>query len=366
MGRSGRSGGSSFSGGSRSSGGFSGGGRSGGSRSSGRSSMSSLSRSSMSSSSRSSSSYRGSSNFGRSSNFGTSIGNYAKNSVERHAKIAVDRNIGRAFGNYGYGRYGGYGYGGFGYGGYGARGSIIGDIVGGIVAIIVLLLVCYMLMGAGSANITNSTIERQKLETTVSLDKGFYSDELGWIRSETQASKGLKHFYNKTGVAPYVYIINNVNGNYDPSTETLEQFASDKYNELFNDQGHLLLVFWDHEGSWQYTTWLGSQTGVVMDAEARDILFDYIDYYYYEAPTEDEFFSKAFEKAADRMMEKTKSPFITLGIVAGGAVIIVIAFVWWKESKRKKAEQDERNQEILNTPLEKMSDELADLENKYK
>lgn len=51
----------------------------------------------------------------------------------------------------------------------------------------------------------------------------------------------MKHFYDKTGVQPYVYITDTVNGSQYPSSSDLQNYANDLYDELFTDEAHILL-----------------------------------------------------------------------------------------------------------------------------
>ncbi len=219
-----------------------------------------------------------------------------------------------------------------------------------------------------SADVTKSTVNRHKLQLELDDTAGYYTDECDWIRNRTTLENGLKDFYNSTGILPYVYIIDNVDGDYDPSTEKLEAFADARYTELFSDDGHMLLVFWDYGGAYEYVLWLGDDTIELMDTEACDILFDYLDYYYYYADTEEEFFADAFAEAGQRIMTVTRSPMYYILIVGGAAIIIFVIYKGYKSRKDKEAERKKRAEEILNSPLEKFGDNgdiIDDLEKKY-
>ena len=64
-----------------------------------------------------------------------------------------------------------------------------------------------------------------------------------------------------------------------------------------------------------------------MDEQAREIVLDFIDYYYTDSEmNEGQFFGTAFEKAGDRIMMKQLS-FRQMGIIAAVAVILVIGIV---------------------------------------
>ncbi len=238
-----------------------------------------------------------------------------------------------------------------------------------------LIYLLFMLIKGPSSDYTDSftksTIKREKLNVRLSEEAGYFTDECGWIDNRTKMEKGLKEFYDSTGIMPYVYILDNVGGDYDPSTEKLEQFAEQTYEALFSDEGHVLLVFWDHSDAYEYVLWLGEDAAEFMDAEACDILFDYLDYYYYENVSDEEFFAYAFAEAGERMMhvEMTSGQY-TLIIISIAAAVIIVYIIYRKRKARqeKEAERRKRAEEILNAPLEKFGDngDMIDaLEKKY-
>lgn len=250
------------------------------------------------------------------------------------------------------------------------------DFFGLTIFITVGLVLVYLLLafaGGGMVGenrnpITKSTINRKKLHLNISDEAGYFTDECDWILNRTELEKGLKDFYKRTGVLPYVYIIDNVAGDYDPSTQKLEQFAENAYAKLFEDEGHILLLFWDYGGAYEYVLWLGEDTLKLMDTEACDMLFDYLDYYYYNAYTEEAFFSNAFSEAGKRMMEVTHSPIYYVVSMAVIGLGIFVGYKVWKVRHEKEVARKKRAEEILNTPLEKFGtnrDVIDDLEKKY-
>lgn len=239
---------------------------------------------------------------------------------------------------------------------------------------ILIILFFSIISGVSEGNgsgVTKSTVKRDKLQLHLSDEAGYYTDESGWIDNQTILERGLKEFYNETGILPYVYITDNINGDYDPSTETIEQFAEWTYTELFDDEGHALLVFWEHSSAYEYILWLGEDAAELMDNEACDILFDYLEYYYYEDVTDEEFFAYAFADAGKRIMTKTMTTgqYFSILLVVIGAVIIVFAVYKWRKARQvKEAERKKRAEEILNSPLEKFGengDIIDELEKKY-
>lgn len=363
MGRSGSGGGG------RSGGGHSGGGRSGGSRSSGRSAMGSGGRSGMSGSSRPSGGMGGSSR---------PSGGFGGGPRPRGGFHPNPRPIG------------GFGPAPMPGGGFGPeprhrrprRGGGCLTTIGTMICWMIVIVMLFSFVGGRSRSngghqvsytagysdnveewtLTLSTRKREKLNLNVSDKAGYVTDECHWIQNRTTFEKGLKSFYEDTGILPYVYIIDNVAGDYDPSTEKLEQFAEEQYEALFDDEGHILLVFWDYGGAYEYTLWLGADTVDFMDTEACDILFDYLDYYYYQADTEDAFFAESFEKAGKRMTSVTHSSiyYVVIVVVAGAVVFGVYKVI--KTKKDKQAERKKKAEEILNTPLDKFGSDGEDID----
>ena len=127
-----------------------------------------------------------------------------------------------------------------------------------------------------SGSITKSTVDREPLPAGSVQETDYYTDTLFWFGNDTALINGMKHFYQETGVQPYLYITDTVNGSRNPSSSQMEEFAGSLYDELFQDEAHLLLVFQDADG--HYTDWVitGSQAKQVVDDEAVNILLDYV------------------------------------------------------------------------------------------
>jgi len=250
---------------------------------------------------------------------------------------------------------------------------------GTVIFILVMVLIVFAVLSAfssnfdssisgGSGGLTKSTVVREALPPGSVNETGYYTDELGWIENKTELLNGLKYFYQKTGVQPYVYITNTINGSHYPSSTDIEKYANVLYDKLFTDEAHILLVFFEYTPN-DYRDYYvtGTQAKTVIDTEAGDILLDYLDkYYYVSSMSESEFFGKAFSDSADRIMTVTKSPWINVFIVFGLAVLAIVLFVWWKYVKRQKEIEAKRTKEILDTPIERFGDtEAEDLAKKY-
>ncbi|MDW7655971.1 MAG: hypothetical protein SCM11_02225 [Bacillota bacterium] len=256
------------------------------------------------------------------------------------------------------------------FGGGGGCGSCAG--LGCITPLIIIIFATVLLTGvfsfASSGSITKSSIKREPLPRGSVVETGYFTDELGWIQNQTELTSGMSNFYRETGVQPYLYLTDTINGTHYPSDSEVEGFALSLYDELFADEAHLLLIFYEYEG--EYATWYvsGVQAKSVIDNEAADILLDYIDRYYYtDSISDEEFFSRSFNDAGERIMSVTRSPWISVLIIAGIAVILIVVFIWWRKSKKQKNLEAEQTEKILNTKLDSFGDsEADDLARKYK
>ena len=251
--------------------------------------------------------------------------------------------------------------------GNGSTGRGCGTIVIVLVVIAIVIAIIFAASSSGS-DVAKSTVVREPLPKGSVNETDYYKDELGWIENKAVLLSGLKHFYDKTGVQPFVYITDTVNGSHYPEYSDLENYANNLYDELFTDEAHILLLFFEYTPSAYMDYYVtGTQAKGVIDAEAGTILLDYIDKNYYDSSlSEAEFFGDSFRDAADRMMDVTKSPWIIVLVVLGIIVVVVVLFAWWKHAKKQKNLEAEQTAQILNTPIEKFSDnEVDNLTEKY-
>ena len=184
--------------------------------------------------------------------------------------------------------------------------------------------------------VERSTVEREPLPSSKCTPVDFwYQDDWGdWIDEageEEALIDGMKAFYETTGVQPYLWITGEEGGQYK-SEQSLEDLAESKYKELFGiDEGHVIIIFREYpNNSSEYictvTPGYDAETQV-LDEQAREILLDFIDYYYTDTElNEGYFFKYSFKNAGERMMRKQLS-FRQMGIIAAVAVILVIGLV---------------------------------------
>ncbi len=249
-------------------------------------------------------------------------------------------------------------------GGCASQGCLVAIFVVAFIIIVASILLPAIPGGAG--DITTSTVERKALPAGSAEVTPYYVDEDGdWIHDSAEMEQGLRWFYEKTGVWPYVCILPN---GYTTSISELSQIAQQVYDGLTDDEAHFVLVFCDNGRGWYnagYT--VGAQAKTIMDSEAIEILHDYLDRYYNDTSlSEEQIFSKAFADTANRIMTVTPSPVIPIAVVIIVIVAaVLIVFIVRSRIAARKARQ-EHIEKVLSTPLETFGDQdLKDLEKKY-
>ena len=217
-----------------------------------------------------------------------------------------------------------------------------------------------------------STVIREELPAGSVEETAYYTDADGdWIHSPSTLERGMREFFEKTGVQPYVYILKNGTTS---STSALTDAAEELYDELFTDEGHFLLVFCDDgNGSYNCGYAAGSLATQVMDSEAVGILSEQLERAYGDLSlSEEEIFSQAFSETAGLIMsaaDNQQASETTRNVVIGVVAVVAVGGVVYLVAKNRKAKQEaerKRTEEILNTPLEKFGDtDIEDLADKY-
>ena len=206
--------------------------------------------------------------------------------------------------------------------------------------------------GSSGTSITSSTVNRERLEsTTLKVTDYTYHDDLDWITNPTKLKDGMYHFFELTGVQPFLYITDDVGAKGIPTDAELEEFGNKIYDKYFEDEAHLLVVFYEKDEKYRSFYITGTEAKTVIDDEAGEILLDYIDHYYYSNYDESEFFGRSFSEAADRIMRKTESPFFPIAVLVIITVIVVVLFSWWKKRKKHRLEEMKKAKDILDSDL---------------
>ena len=233
-----------------------------------------------------------------------------------------------------------------------------------ILIIIAIILVVAMVNGINAAKDAKN---RVKLDEQVTVDIGYIDDQLKWFSKKSVVETGMKSFYDQTGVMPYLIITNNIGG--ARNTAEAQVWLQNKYKELFkNDQTHLLVVYYQENGSDDYAfMYAGASANGVVDEDARNIIYNYFNRYYTSDLTDDEYFAKVFEESAKDIMKQYNTGWkaYLFWLVVVIAVLIIMNVIDYKNTM--KIRKQEAAAELLNANIEEpgWKDEAEDLSQKY-
>ena len=280
-----------------------------------------------------------------------------------------------------------YGSGGFG-GSYGGgfyprpprRSTVIvshGGSFNTVISLIIFIVVLAAAFGgfpssnsSSTKSVPKSTQNRERLESGIGYDNNCIIDNIGWVDNVTKTEKSIKQFYDKTGVQPYIVL-----NAYDSTllTDTAkEEYAKKWYDEHIKNESTFLYMYFaepDTDNDVGYMAYVnGKQVSSVMDSEAIEIFWAYVDKYWYSDMSTDDMFTTIFTKTADRIMTKSttaadvgNNAVKVIGVIVVFAGIIIVMVV----RRKHKAEEAKETEKILNTPLDGDS-EADDLLQKYK
>lgn len=226
----------------------------------------------------------------------------------------------------------------------------------------------------GTSGNVKSTINREKLDSGNAYINDCIIDEIGWFDNINNTSRRLKVFYDETGVQPYIIL-----KAYDPFLVTdaqKDKWATDYYDEHFQNENIFLYVYFaekDTDNDVGYMAYAnGYQTSSVMDSEAVEIFWNYIDRYWYTDMSTDDLFVAVFSKTASTIMRVSTTmadvlKYLVIGVVA--IVIICLLISFWKKKRQAEKERAEETERILNAGKNQRmysDDEAEELMNKYK
>ena len=260
------------------------------------------------------------------------------------------------------------------------RSTVIVSHGGSFNAVISLIIFVVVLIAAfggfpssnssSTKSVPKSTQNRERLESGVGYDNNCIVDNIGWFDNVTKTEKSIKKFYDKTGVQPYIVL-----NAYDSTllTDTAkEEYAKKWYDEHIKNESTFLYMYFaepDTDNDVGYMAYVnGKQVSSVMDSEAIELFWAYVDKYWYSDMSTDDMFTTIFTKTADRIMTKSttaadvgNNAVKVIGVIVVFAGIIVVMVI----RRKHKAEEAKETEKILNTPLNGDS-EADDLLKKYK
>ncbi len=174
-----------------------------------------------------------------------------------------------------------------------------------LVVIAVPLSISRCFMDGDSQGGHTQTAPPQTASASITSDGEYYTDCMGWIADPAALTAGMKEFYEETGVRPYLYLTDQIEGDYSPSEEEMDRFAQDLYEDLFDDENHFLFLFQEYGNT--YMTWYvcGADTGSVLTDSALELFLDTVDEYYSSDLGDEEYFSTVFSQAGKQIAAQT-------------------------------------------------------------
>lgn len=283
----------------------------------------------------------------------------------------------------------GSGYGNYGYGGgyYGTRSNttvVVNNSAEAtavrfwrrfciiVVALSVLLLVVGLTSGRSNKQTVASTVNREKLASTAVVKSDFWlEDEWKWLDNPARVTSALKYFYEKTGVQPYLWIVEGFEGynNSDVTDAVILEQLQMKYDSLYTDSGHMIYLFFEPEPDTFIDAFqIGDAAKTVIDGESKEIIMSNARTYYEDySLSNDEYFSKILRNSADTIMRTTSNGYdVAMVFVALACVGVILGMLCFFVLKSKEKELEKVNAEIrraeetnriLNTDVEQLGRE---------
>ncbi|MDR1245698.1 MAG: hypothetical protein LBK57_01555 [Clostridiales Family XIII bacterium] len=222
-----------------------------------------------------------------------------------------------------------------------------------VIIIIILAVAIAAVLYSDGSSVPASTYQREPLVKGIALETEYLKDDVHWISNVSGVERSMRYFYDKTGVMPYLWITDSLDGDFFVSDDEAETALNALYDEEISDEGHIVILFLETSSS-DYDIYYvaGTAASTVFDQEACDILIGYFDRYYYSDYDENEYFSKVFTEAADRIMTKTLPTGLILICVAAALVALICVFAFILAMVKRVNERKRLNAEILNTPID--------------
>lgn len=234
-----------------------------------------------------------------------------------------------------------------------------------ILLFLILWSTVLSIVTGGNSSIPKSSYNREKVNTGVAFQNDCIVDEIGWFDNIPKTERRLQSFYKETGVQPYI-VLHRYDSSFTTDAEK-EAYAKKYYADNIKNEGTFLFMYFaeqDTDNDVGYMCYVnGKQVTSVMDSEAVDIFWAYVDNNWYSNMSTDDMFVTIFDKTADRIMTKTttgadvgkKVVTLLIVVVVIGGVLIVMRVR--RKHEHERAEETER---ILNTPLRSSEDDLVD------
>ena len=157
-------------------------------------------------------------------------------------------------------------------------------------------------------NSSNANSTRQKLAAADCIESSeWIDDQANWLENQNAVISKMRSFYEMTGVQPYLIIADQVNGKKDYTEADVERYLRNRYDELFADDGHLILFFCEaYENEYDPYLLIGSKAATVIDTDGENIIYEAIDRWYTDSSLDDDaYFARIFLASGDAIMNGT-------------------------------------------------------------
>lgn len=155
---------------------------------------------------------------------------------------------------------------------------------------------------------STSARTREKLAATECVESSrWVDDQAEWLDNENTVIAGMRSFYEMSGVQPYLVIADNINGSKNYTEADVERYMRSLYDELFEDDGHLILLFCEpYENEYEPYLLVGEKAAQVVDTEGENLIYEAIDRWYTDGSlSDDEYFARIFIASANALMRGT-------------------------------------------------------------
>lgn len=238
---------------------------------------------------------------------------------------------------------------------------------------LICFVICVILTGMCGSKKQSTAVNRTKLDTKRAYINDCVNDELEWVNANA-VSKGLMKFYEDTGAQPAIWL-RKYDG-VDLSDDQEYNVATEYYDTVYADRQDVVLFVYFEESDpdiiGNMVLLHGTESGTIMDAEAENIFWNYLDYAWnnYSAEETDDMFIYVFTKTANSIMYHSTTGwdvlyamFILFTVAAAITAVIEMFFIVRLRSKEKAAETERILKSNMGDLVDSKSDELL---NKYK
>lgn len=190
-----------------------------------------------------------------------------------------------------------------------------------VTALILLLLGCIYDVMLKKSESTGVTLPIQHAQRRTPLheipstheydpeeDHLWFDDQVDWIDDGETLVRGMWSFYSKTGVRPYLIIADNIDGMRDDfDSDAVESYMRSRYDELFDDDDSLILLFFEPYDDYHESYLLiGENASKVIDSSMERSLYMALDRWYTDDSLDDnQYFALVFTASADAIMNGT-------------------------------------------------------------